>query len=102
MNLLKRIFFGLTAIFVLLSSNTVGFTAIAEEISAETSNFFTLKVNIPSEWSQNLDDWTIETDSDAVLYYKTVTARISEEEWGNYTDEDAQLWNNGENFEEGE
>ena len=79
MNLLKRIFFGLTAIFVLLSSNTVGFTAIAEEISAETSNFFTLKVNIPSEWSQNLDDWTIETDSDAVLYYKTVTARISEE-----------------------
>lgn len=114
MKLLKRIISGLAAISVLLSYNSVDFTAAAEKIdTASAANIsqsdnddidddFSLKIDIPQGWCQNLDDWRIAAEPGVVLYYKTSSEPISDEAWGTYKDKDARQWNNGAGFEEGE
>lgn len=119
MKLLKRFISGLAAISVLLGYNTMDFTAIAEEVgfgsdanisqsdntvndNVDIGDDFSLEIDIPQKWSQNLDNWEITTDSGVVLYYKTSSELISDEAWGTYTDGDARPWNNGASFEEGE
>lgn len=111
MKLHKRIVAGISAFAMFMSVPlNSGFVAVAEKdlITNETQNEtivesdFSLDVQIQGTWTNTVEDWTITTDDDAVLYYKTKSSATNENEWGEYSDNDAKLWNGGYDFEEGE
>ena len=111
MKLHKRIIAGISA-FVMFMSVPLnsGFVAVAEESSItdvtqdETvvESDFSLEVQIQDTWTNTVEGWTITTDADAVLYYKTKSSDVTDEEWGAYSDSDAKLWDNGNALEDGE
>lgn len=111
MKLHKRIVAGVSA-FVMFMSVPLnsGFVAVAEESSItdvtqdETvvESDFSLEVQIQDTWTNTVEGWTITTDADAVLYYKTKSSDVTDEEWGAYSDSDAKLWDNGNALEDGE
>lgn len=111
MKLHKRIVAGISA-FVMFMSVPLnsGFVAAAEEAiitdvtQDETivESDFSLNVQIQDTWTNTVEAWTITTDADAVLYYKTKSSATNDDEWGTYSDSDAKLWNGGHGFEESE
>ena len=110
MRIVKRILAGFLAASVLFSSNMICFTAVAEgtndtNIAMPGSNVtegdFDLTVDIPEQWSNDINEWTITTD-DADLFYKLSVDPINEDEWGSYTDDDIKKWNDDADFDEGE
>lgn len=60
-----------------------------------------LNVNIPNQysWTNSLADWEIEFSEGADIYYKISDS--TDVDWGNYTDNDAFLWNYGNSVPEG-
>ncbi len=111
MKLHKRIVAGISAFAMFMSVPLdSGFVAVAEEtITTDATqdetiveSDFSLDVQIQDTWTNTVEDWTITTDADAVLYYKTKSSATNDDEWGTYSDSDAKLWNGGHGFEDSE
>ena len=119
MKLMKRFFAGFLAVAVMFSFHTIGFIAIAEEsenltgvsavqdardteVISASEEVIELEIDIPSQWSRDVQEWSVTTEEGTVLYYKTNPVLIQEEAWGAYTDEDAKLWNHGDGFSNGD
>lgn len=53
------------------------------------------------QWVNSLKEWDIHTNSDkAKVYFKTDDSNL--EDWGNYTDSDAEIWNSNTYIPEGD
>lgn len=77
------------------SSSTTA-TTITEPVDLSSPD---LTIEIPDQWTNSIENWKVETEYGAVIYYKVSEDDL--DDWGSYTDSDAFEWNNGENLPEG-